>query len=78
MVIIALLFCFISIIEIWYLRQMKRKRRTFFCAIGTLFFAFLYFEALYLLRDRFQMGFLLESIFGPIDHVIMWRGGIHE
>ncbi|RNB78365.1 hypothetical protein EDM58_11190 [Brevibacillus panacihumi] len=73
MIMIALLYSVILGIEFRYLQLYRRKRRTFYCVIGTIVFSFLYFEALYVFRDQFSIGLSLEAIFSPIDQLIVWR-----
>jgi len=73
MIIIALLYGILFGVEFWYLRLYQRKRRTFYCVIGTIVFTFLYFEALYVLHGHFSIGLALEAIFSPIDQLIVWR-----
>lgn len=73
MIMIALLYGVIFGIEFRYLQLYRRKRRTFYCVLGTIAFTFLYFEALYTLRDQFSIGLVLEAMFSPIDQLIVWR-----
>ncbi|GGD57034.1 hypothetical protein [Paenibacillus nasutitermitis] len=71
MIVIGILYGYILWQDIRYLRQKKRKPRTFFLVIASVVILFIVMETLFFLRDRWTFGQTLEFLFGPINRMLL-------
>lgn len=67
MIIIAILFSIILSFEWNYLKQRKRKKRTFLIVIGMVAFLFISMEGLYYFKEQMAIAKVIEMVFNPAE-----------
>jgi hypothetical protein len=70
MITILLTFLAIAYFDWRYLQQNKRSKRAIFKVMAVACLLTVGMEAIYMLRDRWTVGMLIESIFFPIQKLI--------
>ncbi|WP_256759942.1 hypothetical protein [Cohnella sp. WQ 127256] len=71
MSVIGILFGCIVYLEVRYLRQKHRKRRTYVIVVSTAVILFFGLELLFYMREQWTITIAIERLFGPIDRMIM-------
>jgi hypothetical protein len=71
MIYIALAFGLIGLMEWTYLDRKKRSVRTHWVIIGLALFLLFSCEALYLFRNYWSLGSFINSIFEPIQRMMV-------
>ncbi|KIL36586.1 hypothetical protein SD71_06045 [Cohnella kolymensis] len=70
MITILIIFSLIAYFDWRYLQQNKRTKRAVIRVMAVACVLTLGMEAIYLLRDRWTVGMLIESIFFPLQKLI--------
>lgn len=71
MIVIGIIFGCIVCLEVRYLQQKHRKRRTYVLVMSTAVILFICLELLFYMREQWTIANAIEVLFGPIDRMIM-------
>jgi nitrogen fixation/metabolism regulation signal transduction histidine kinase len=73
LIIIAVIYVLITVMEWHYMHKQKRKKKTFVLVMSTIAFLLVFCEITYALRASFQLVTPIEAVFGPLEKFLLFR-----